>query len=176
MFKYHLFSRFYVALATNVGSKIMPYFFLGIYNYIYKDTVTCIMGTSFTKFTLLFQKVSITNTTSLFSRETLYVFPWNSLLITPDRITHALSARRQQNSVLGAHPSCDLWDGSWRMINRDCSENEGVQASAGTAMTSVFRESEGIMSLEFSERCHSKLRVMCADIEEVKTNNLKGST
>lgn len=50
-----------------------------------------------------------------------------------------------------------------------------MQASAGTAMTSGFGESKGIMSLEFSERCHNKLRVICADIEEVKTNNLKGS-
>jgi hypothetical protein len=42
-------------------------------------------------------------------------------------------------------------------------------------MTSVFRESEGILLLEFLERCHNQFRVICADVEEVKTNNLKGS-
>jgi hypothetical protein len=85
------------------------------------------MGTPFTKVRVLFHKIFfIINIFFPPSCEMLYasrvkLFAEASYLHGP-----CVSARRhRQNSVLGVHPSGYQSDGSWRALNRDCSEEEG---------------------------------------------------
>jgi hypothetical protein len=163
----------------NLSEKCNANFFLCNYNYNYSEVYVSLGYIFLTKSRLFFHKVCfIINTLSPPLCETCWL---PKTLYWSVRALHTCVSAHccPQNIVLGVQPWGGKRGGFWRVLNCDCMEDEGekiqgldfCRCSHGWHHLGQWRNLVGGI---LEEKCHNQFRVICADIKEVNSTNLKG--